>query len=82
MADNDVGDIEQRTDPIRGFFLLGIMLGGAVGAALGLLYAPRPGAQVRRDLADRSAELYGRARPGEGVDDAGEGAPPASGTPL
>jgi gas vesicle protein len=53
---------ERETDAARGYFLLGAMLGAAVGAAIGLLYAPRPGAQSRHDLAERSEELYGRAR--------------------
>lgn len=53
---------DRDADPIRGFFLMGLMLGGAVGAALGLLYAPRPGAHVRHELSERSERLVDRAR--------------------
>lgn len=45
-----------------GFFALGLFLGAAVGAAIGLLYAPRPGAQTRRELASRSDELVQKAQ--------------------
>jgi gas vesicle protein len=37
------------------------MLGAAVGAAIGLLYAPRPGADTRREFAARSDDLRRRA---------------------
>lgn len=44
-----------------GFFVLGVLLGAAVGAILGLLYAPRPGAETRREWERRSEELRRRA---------------------
>ncbi|MCA9880104.1 MAG: YtxH domain-containing protein [Thermomicrobiales bacterium] len=34
-------------------FVVGAILGGAVGAVLGLLKAPRPGAETRFDLSER-----------------------------
>jgi hypothetical protein len=68
---------DRAPDPVRGSFLLGVMLGGAIGAALGLLYAPRPGKDVRRDLADRSTDLVERTR--VHVDD--EAAPEAATPP-
>jgi gas vesicle protein len=34
-------------------FLVGAILGGAVGAVLGLMKAPRPGAETRFDLTER-----------------------------
>jgi gas vesicle protein len=37
------------------WFSVGAILGGAVGLALGLILAPRPGAETRRALAERSA---------------------------
>lgn len=40
-------------------FLFGVVLGAAVGAALGLLYAPQTGAATRRDL-KRSAERFSK----------------------
>jgi hypothetical protein len=42
------------------------MLGAAVGAAIGLLYAPRPGAESRHEIAERSEDIYGRARSATG----------------
>lgn len=40
-------------------FLFGVMVGAAVGAALGLLYAPQTGEATRRDLR-RSAERFSK----------------------
>jgi gas vesicle protein len=34
-------------------FVVGAMLGGTIGAILGLMNAPRPGAQTRADLTER-----------------------------
>jgi gas vesicle protein len=75
---------DKQTEPTRGFLLLGLMLGGAVGAALGLLYAPRPGADVRRELAERSEDFVDRARTAaDAARGAREDAPPPPGdTPL
>lgn len=41
-------------------FLPGLILGGALGAALGLLFAPRSGREQRELLAERGIELTGR----------------------
>ncbi len=40
---------------------IGIIIGGAVGAAVALLLAPKSGAELRRDIAERSGEAYGKA---------------------
>jgi gas vesicle protein len=40
---------------------IGMIIGGAVGAAVALLLAPKSGAELRRDIADRSTDLYGKA---------------------
>jgi gas vesicle protein len=40
---------------------VGMILGGAIGAAIALLLAPKSGAELRRDIAERSEDLYGRA---------------------
>jgi gas vesicle protein len=45
-----------------GDFLTGILLGGAVGYALALLNAPRPGEETRAMLNEKSRELRERAR--------------------
>ena len=80
--DGDTYDAGNRApDPARGVFLLGLMLGGAIGAALGLLYAPRPGKDVRRELADRSTDLVERTR--VRIDEeCAEPPPPPGDTPL
>jgi len=40
--------------------LLGSVIGGAIGAIIALLYAPKSGVELRRDIAERSAEIYDR----------------------
>ena len=42
-------------------FLLGALIGGAVGAITALLFAPKSGRELRRDIVDNSTELYDRA---------------------
>jgi len=44
-----------------GTFAIGLALGAAVGAALPVLYAPKPGAQMRQDLAEQTEWLRLRA---------------------
>lgn len=38
--------------------VVGALVGGAVGAITALLFAPKPGTELRRELADRSTDLY------------------------
>lgn len=40
-----------------GPFLWGVLAGGLIGAAFGLLYAPKAGAETRRDLGDRLDDI-------------------------
>lgn len=42
-------------------FLLGFIAGTVLGAGLGLLFAPRPGVETRRDVSQRAQELGKRA---------------------
>jgi gas vesicle protein len=42
-------------------FLLGALVGGAVGAVTALLLAPKSGEELREDIARRSGEIYGKA---------------------
>jgi gas vesicle protein len=45
-------------------FFEGLFVGGLLGFLAGLLYAPKPGSQLRRELADQSDELYRQASTG------------------
>lgn len=38
--------------------VIGALVGGAVGAITALLFAPKPGRELRREIADRSTDLY------------------------
>lgn len=42
-------------------FFEGLFVGGILGFLFGMLYAPKPGSQLRRELADQSDELYRQA---------------------
>ena len=41
-----------------------LFLGAAVGAAIGLALAPKPGAELRADVKDRARDLFEQARNG------------------
>lgn len=41
--------------------ILGSLIGGAVGAVLALLFAPKSGKEFRRDLANKTNEFYKKA---------------------
>lgn len=41
--------------------ILGSIIGGAVGAVLALLFAPKSGKELRRDIASKTNELYKKA---------------------
>ena len=43
-------------------FLAGALIGGAIGAITALIFAPKSGRELRRDIADRSLELYDKAQ--------------------
>lgn len=42
-------------------FFEGLFVGGIIGFLAGLLYAPKPGSQLRRELADHGDEIYKQA---------------------
>jgi gas vesicle protein len=44
-----------------GRFFEGLFVGGIIGFLAGLLYAPKPGSQIRRELAENSDEFYRQA---------------------
>ena len=44
-----------------GGFLLGLLAGTALGAAIGLMFAPRAGAEIRQTLYDSTSDLRRKA---------------------
>ena len=42
------------------YMLAGVGLGALIGAAAGLLFAPKPGSELRDDIADKYRELKGK----------------------
>ncbi len=76
-----------------GWFALGALLGASIGAAIGLLYAPRPGLETRRSLTEKSEELRERAKqagselveqaqPSEGAEASGDAVTTAGAAPA
>ena len=57
-------------------FLTGAIIGGAIGALAALILAPKSGKELRRDIADRSGELYDRAQDYLNRDELGSELPP------
>jgi gas vesicle protein len=53
-------DSEQESKLTKGLFL-GFVAGGVVGAIVALLYAPKPGRELRRDIRDRKDLIVDKA---------------------
>lgn len=49
MADND--------DKQKSSFLIGFLAGGVLGAVIALLYAPKPGKELRSDIKTKAGEI-------------------------
>ncbi len=49
---------QQQDNSFAKGMVIGALLGGAAGAITALLFAPKPGADLRRDLVDKSADIY------------------------
>ncbi len=49
------------SDKIEGF-ISGLLIGGLVGAAIGILYAPKSGKETREDICKKSEELMAKAK--------------------
>jgi gas vesicle protein len=47
-------------------FLIGFIAGSMLGAGLALLFAPRPGDETRREVAERAQRVRDKARDGLG----------------
>ena len=41
-----------------GKLVIGILAGATVGAAIGMLFAPRSGAELRKDIADKGGNAF------------------------
>jgi gas vesicle protein len=41
---------------------LGFLIGGLVGGALGILFAPKSGKELRQDIRAKSEDVYGKAK--------------------
>jgi gas vesicle protein len=50
-----------QAENFRKGLLIGILTGGALGAALALLYAPKSGKELRKDIRDKSDEYLDEA---------------------
>jgi gas vesicle protein len=46
----------------NGDLLKGLIVGGLIGAALGILYAPKSGKETREDIAHKTEELLNKAK--------------------
>jgi gas vesicle protein len=46
----------------NGDLLKGLLIGGLIGAGLGILYAPKSGKETREDIARKTEELLGKAK--------------------
>jgi gas vesicle protein len=46
----------------NGDLLKGLIIGGLIGAVLGILYAPKSGKETREDIANKADELVAKAR--------------------
>ena len=53
MADNDERNVLL-------YMLAGVGIGALIGAAAGLLFAPKAGSELREDIADKYRELKGK----------------------
>jgi gas vesicle protein len=69
-ADNRVS----RNEGGGGGFVMGLLAGAALGVGLGLLFAPRAGSELRKQLSEQAGALANRAQAGcrEAAEKAGQ----------
>lgn len=53
---------EQNNGSYTRGFLMGALVGGAIGGIVALLFAPKSGRDLRRDIADKTEEVYDKAQ--------------------
>ena len=58
----DSYDIGQETTSNGGSFVVGMLWGAAIGAAIGLMFAPRSGAETRAQLSNQTDRLRRNAK--------------------
>jgi gas vesicle protein len=51
-----------NTGKVIGALLIGAVVGGTIGAALGILFAPEKGSDTRKKLIDSGADLTGAVK--------------------
>ena len=57
MATLDQTGLTTTPNPFGASFVVGMALGALVGAAVGLMFARKPGAEFRRDVAQTASQL-------------------------
>lgn len=57
---NNTNYSDQDDKNVLLYMLAGVGLGALIGAAAGLLFAPKAGTEIRGDLADKFKELKGK----------------------
>lgn len=60
MANNEVKQLEEQYEGKSKDFIIGAIIGGAVGALTALLLAPKSGKELRNDLADQVETIKGK----------------------
>ena len=60
-------DANGRNNNSGATFLIGFIAGSMLGAGLALLYAPKPGDEIRREMAERAQRASEKARAGLGT---------------
>jgi gas vesicle protein len=54
-------DMTESSGSGMGSFAIGLCCGAAIGAVIALMYAPKPGAEMRRSLSDQTEWIRRRA---------------------
>ena len=66
IADRIVNTRLTREQTLRrnraGMLVLGVAIGSTIGAVAGVLFAPRPGSETRKDLCRSSGEAWGQVK--------------------